>query len=226
MRHQRLASVSLGLTLAYALAALKFASKTTILSPVFDFVLIFITSAGLYKLVVNVICSVVGSSEFLLRLYWGRLHVAGLWSYSYTLEDSEDDTVYFGVWRFEQNLFGTSVVGFGLTDDYRVRSHVRSVTDMLDNGNAYEFVNVRSDSIDSSAEYYSRTTMFFELSGRHFLRRPIRMRGKTFVYGGPRSGGICSNFFVRHEKARTEQDVIDIIRSNIKNHGHVHPTPP
>jgi len=224
-RLRRLNAIALAVTLTYALAAVQLVSKKTIVSPVVDAIFVYVTSAGFYKLIVDVLFRAVASSQILMRIYWGRLHIAGLWSYVYTVDGSPDKTIFFGVWRFEQNLYGTLVVGFGLTDDFQVRSHVRSVTDLLENGKVCELVNVRTDSVDSRSEYYSRTTMFFELSRSRMFRRPDRMRGKTYVYGGPLTGRICTNSFLRHNDARTEQDVIKKIRANVQSHGQIHPDP-
>jgi hypothetical protein len=223
-RLKRLNAIALAVVLTYAFFALKFVSERTIVNPTVDFIFVYVTSVGFYQFIINLIYGAVAASPFLMRLYWGRLHVSGLWSYVYTLDGlPPDNTIYFGVWRFDQDLYRTKVVGFGLTDSFKVRSHVRSVTDMIEIGGVYQVVNIRSDSVDSQSEYYSRTTMFFELSRDKVLRRPARMRGKTFVYGGPLSGRICNNSFIRHEGARTEQDVIDELMANLKAYGQVHP---
>ncbi|MDD7938082.1 hypothetical protein PHK61_06585 [Actinomycetospora lutea] len=221
-RVRQLNALALLLAVAYALAAIKYTQSVTQISPWIRDIFVYATSIGVYRIIIDVIFRIVERTTFFRRLYWGQLHIAGLWSYSYTIEGAPERTVYFGVWRFEQTLFATSVVGFGLTDEFDTRSHVRSVTDVISNGNAYEVINVRSDSVNSEAEVFSRTTMFFEQSSARFFKQPDRMRGKTFVYGGPLTGRICNNTFVRHVKARTEQDVIDELRHNLNEHGHVH----
>ena len=221
-RIQRLTVVALAIALTYALLALQFVTKKTVVSPVVDFAFVYVTSAGFYQLIIQFIYKLVSASPLLLRLYWGRLYVAGLWSYTYTLEGAPDKKIYFGLWRIEQDLYTTKVVGMGLTDDFEARSHVRSVTDMVENGPQCEVVNVRSDLLDSASDYYSKTTMYFE-RGRGLLRRPTRMWGKTFIYGGPRSAAICSNSFIRHPKAKSEQDIIDWFRHNYETYGEYHP---
>lgn len=222
-RVRRLNAIALAVALTYGLLALEFVGSRTVVSGPVDFIFVYVTSAGFYQLIVEVIFKTVESSSKLMRLYWGHLHVAGLWSYVYTVEGDASGTVYFGVWRFNQDLHRTSVVGFGLTALFKVRSHVRSVTNMVENDHVCEVVNIRSDSVDAASEYYSRTTMFFEQSPDRFLAHPSRMRGKTFVYGGPLTGRVCNNSFLRHETARTEQDVIDILHANMQTHGEIHP---
>jgi hypothetical protein len=225
-RLKRLNAIALAIALTYAFFALSYVSKKQVVSPLVDFLFIYVTSVGFYQFIINLIYHLVETSPLLMRFYWGSFHVSGLWSYIYTVEGTpEDNTVYFGLWRFEQDLYKTRVVGFGLTDNFRPRSHVRSVTDVVNNSGVYEVINIRSDSVDSRSEYYSRNTMFFELDRKRIFRRPIRMRGKTFVYGGPLTGRICNNSFIRHEAARTEQDVIDELRANLKKYSQVHPDP-
>lgn len=217
-------STALAIAISYAILATRYVEQIQLATPIIEAALVYVTSAGFYRLIIGVFFRVVEMSPFLMKLYWGQLYLEGLWSYTYTLENSDDATVYFGVWRIEQTVYETSVVGFGLTPEYQARSHVHSVSGLLKNGAVFEFVNIRSDSVDSSVEYYSRTTMFFEHCRGKVIRYPIRVRGKTIVYGGPLSGRICNNLFVRHENARTEQDVINELRANLENEGLVHPT--
>jgi hypothetical protein len=211
------------IVIIYAMAMVRVVSDRPIVNPIVGAVIVFLTSLAFYRLLVELLYKVVGAVPLFMRLYWGRLWVAGLWSYTYTLEGVKDDTVYFGVWRFEQTLYATMVVGFGLTDDFRVRSRVRSVTELIGAGPMYEFVNIRTDSVDPDADYYSRTTMYFELNKNRIFRYPARMRGTTIMYGGPRTGIVCNNVFIRHEDAKTEEDVIEELRKNMAKYGKVHP---
>jgi hypothetical protein len=224
-RMRRLNAVALGVALTYGLIAIKFvvAQKTVgshgttkegvIVSPVVDFLFIVVTSAGLYRAIVSVMFRAVASSKTLLRLYWGDMYVDGLWSYTYTIDGSDGSGEFFGIWRFKQTLYGTFVVGYGLTNDYQIRSRVRSLTELVDYNHQLEVVNARFDSVDPGGEYYSRTTMYFESERRFLLRMPVRMAGKTFVYGGPLSGKICSNTFVRHPDVDTERALIERLKA-------------
>jgi hypothetical protein len=213
-RIQRLNLVVLIIVVLYTISIERILLNAQVTSPVVTALFTFLTSVGFYRILLEIVFFLIGNLEFFLRIYWGKIYVNGLWSYSYTLEghDVTDKTVYIGIWRFEQNLYETKVVGFGLTNEFVPRSRVRSVTDMICYNGAYEFVNMRNDSIDALNEFYSRTTMFFELSKNRFFRYPIRMRGKTIMYGGPLSGRVCNNVFIRHESARTEEDVIEELK--------------
>lgn len=221
-RIQRLNIFVISIVVGYAIFFERILSSIPNFSPIVSAIITFLTSVAFYDLLLRLIYFLVENLEFFLRLYWGRLYINGLWSYSYTLDGQSDDTVYIGVWRFEQNLYETKVVGFGLTDRFIARSRVRSVTDMLYHSGAYEVVNIRSDSIDSSNEYYSETTMYFELNKNLLFKYPSRMRGKTIMYGGPLTGRVCNNVFIRHETAKTEEDVIDELRKKYSSGSEEH----
>ncbi len=198
----------------YTIFVEKVILKTPIINPYADAIIVFLTSVGFYKLLINFIFLLIDRFEFFMKIYWGRLYVNGLWSYTYTIDgsDEQDNNIYFGVWRFEQSIYDTKVLGFGLSEDFIARSRVRSVTDMIHSGGMYEIVNIRSDSIDSSKEVYSLTTMFFELNPKSIFRYPTSMRGKTIIYGGPRNGYVCNNIFTKHESAGTEGDVVEELK--------------
>ena len=218
-RIRRLTLFVLTIVVIYTIFVLKLIAKKPVISPIIDPVVVFLTSIAFYQILIDLLFQVVGRVDFFLKLYWGRLYLDGLWSYTYTLDIQDDKSVYFGVWRFEQTLYDTRVVGFGLSDDFIARSRVRSVTNMIGNGGMYEFINIRSDSVDPSKDYYSRTGMFFELNKKKVLRYPIRMRGTTVVYGGPLNGKVCNNVFIRHESAKTEEDVVSELRSAFEKSG-------
>lgn len=215
-------SFALAIIIGYTALAFGVISKQSIVNPVFDNIFVFVTSIGFYRVLIDVIFWLVRSVRPLLRLYWGKEFVDGLWSYSYTVEGRDDHNIYFGIWRFEQDLYETKVIGFGLSDDFSVRSRVRSISDIIRDGTECEFVNLRSDTIDPSGDYYSRTLMYFEYARLLFMKYPVRMRGKTVIYGGPRNGLVASNYFVRHPNAQTEQDVIEELRADFESRGAVH----
>src|SRR4051794_18327595 len=72
-----------------------------------------------YELVFQVAVAAVGASTGLKKLYWGRLYLDGLWSYT----SYSDGKEYRGIWRIDQDALGIAVVAFGL-DDFRRRSTV------------------------------------------------------------------------------------------------------
>ena len=220
-RIERIHFVALFLILIYAVWISRVLASRTFVNPYIDAFLSFISSISFYQFIVRIFYKLIGKIPFLMRIYWGSQYIAGFWSYWYVLEGDASKEIHFGIWQIEQDLYRTSVVGFGLSDDYKIRSNVRSVTDFIDTDHCLEVINRRCDIQDSSREVYSRTTMFFELEPKGILRVPYRMKGKTYVYGGPRNESVCNNSFIKHSKAKTAQEVIEDIRSNINKYGTV-----
>lgn len=220
-RIRRLHSVALLIILTYAVWIARVLAVKTFVNPYVDTFVAFITSVSFYQFIVSILCGIVEKFPLLMKIYWGKQYIHGFWSYWYVLENDESKEIHFGLWEIEQDLYSTSVVGFGLSNNYEIRSNVRSVTDFIDMDNCLEVINRRCDVQDSSKEVFSRTTMFFELERKGIIRCPYRMKGKTYVYGGPRNENVCNNSFLRYNKAETVQEVIEIIRNNINTYGTV-----
>lgn len=222
-RLTRLNLFILSIIIAYAIGMVKYVSQKPIVNPIFDYIIVFLTSVSFHEILKTIILILVEKNRFLQKIYWGKSFLDGFWSYAYTVNDPKDNNIYFGIWRFEQTLFATKIVGFGLNPDFTVRSRVRSVTDLIKNVNRYEVINIRTDHIANAIDYYSRTSMYFELNKDIFFRHPIRMRGETVVYGGPLNGRICNNFFLKHNSAKTEEDVINELKENVRSYGKIYP---
>lgn len=219
LRIQKIHSVALLIILTYAVWVSHILAAKTFINPFADAFVAFVTSVSFYQFIVRIVCTIVEKVPFLMRLYWGKKYLDGFWVYWYVLENNEDRKVHFGMWKIEQDLYHTSLVGYGLSDNYEIRSNVRSVTDFIDVENCIEVINKRCDTQDSNKEVFSRTTMFFELGREGIFKSPDRMKGKTYVYGGPRNESICNNSFRKYNKAKTVQEVIEIIRENINVYG-------
>jgi hypothetical protein len=161
-----------------------------------------LTARGVYELLIQGIYWSIRSSGWLLRLYWGKLYVAGIWSYTYELAGRH----YCGVWRIEQDEWSTRVVGFGLeaAADLTHRTMVRSVSPLIDEQGAYFILNDRIEfdpgpavtmpidaatasdpRFNASEPTYSKTTLVFDGP-----RAPRSMRAITYIFGGPSSGQV------------------------------------
>src|SRR4051812_45230143 len=110
-RLRRVSFLALSIITSYTVVVATYVAKHPVVTPVIDGILIFVSSVELYRLLVDLLFKAIATVPLLLRLYWGRLYVDGLWSYTYTLDSDEPGIVYFGVWKFEQNLFDTTVTG-------------------------------------------------------------------------------------------------------------------
>ncbi len=215
---QRLNFIAITIVILYTLLAVKFVATTTIVNPFVDYVLAFFTSVGFYQILVDVLYSSVVRNKLALKLFWGRRFVDGLWYYTYVREgkDADPNKVYFGVWRFEQDLFTTQVRGIGLTDNFLVRSRVRSITDMIENNGAYEIFNIRTDNAAPDRDFYSRSSMLFDTNEKSWVNYPLKIRGKTIIYGGVLTGDVHVDEYVKCESAKTEDDAIALLREHLK----------
>jgi len=168
----------------------------------------FLTSIGFYEFLLLLLYALISRSDTLLKLYWGKIYLKGLWSYTYTLNNVQ----YKGIWRIEQDLFETKVIGYGIDDNGKPRSDVRSVTDLYERNQSYEIINIRKDIVQIIQENYSKTTLFPDYNPKgHFLSvtYPTRMRAITTIYGGTLSGNIHTDvIFIKHEDSSCEEDVV------------------
>lgn len=97
-----------------------------IINPLIDSIAIFLTSLGVYRILINILHFLTKTNPFLLRFYWGNQYLNGLWSYTYYRDNQE----LRGIWRIDQDLYSTKILGFGIDEKMRRRSRVRSVTDL------------------------------------------------------------------------------------------------
>ncbi len=185
--------------------------KTVIPNLFLSYLVNFLTSIGFYKTILTIIYKIINSSDLFLKLYWNKLYLNGLWSYTYTLEGTE----YKGVWRISQNLYGIKVTGYGLDGEGKARSDVRSVTDLIERSQSFEIINLRRDRVKYEQENYSKTTLNPDFNPKNHLFKipyPIRMRATTIIYGGELTGIIHEDVvFTKHEDAKCEEDVIELI---------------
>ncbi len=211
-RIQRFQAFVISLMAAYVVGLHYAIARLPDLHPLTVLATAILTSVGFYRLLVGFLQWVVSANRFAKQMYWGRLYLDGLWSYRYTLSGKE----YRGVWRIDQDLHRTAVLGFGVDDQFTVRSRHRSVTDLIDSSGAFDVVNLRSDRVEPNTEYYSKTTVFIGAGTRRkwfSLRRATRLRGRTVIYGGKLSGIVHDDVeFVKHESAESEDEVLDELR--------------
>lgn len=173
-----------------------------------------LTATGVYVFLMKAIFVIVSKNDFLLRLYWGRLYLSGYWSYQYT----RDGKVYFGIWRFEQDLDRILVVGSGLTESYLPRTIVRSVSPFIEEQGAYFVLNVRAE-LDKANGFitpvYSKTTLILD-SPRGF-KPVVTMRATTEVYGGASTGQLHPDvIFRKHIDANSDEEVIEALKKQHK----------
>jgi hypothetical protein len=160
----------------------------------------------LYKLCVTGI----KSSGFLKKIYWGGMYLEGLWEYA-SFDGHAD---FIGIWRIEQDAFGTKVVAFGLDENFRRRSTLNSVSDLMGTGGVYEIINKRWDLEQGSRVQFSRTTLVPDKPLRKgMFSYPAVIRGETVIFGGKTDGVINYDLRMwRRDGFRSEDDLIASMR--------------
>ncbi len=182
-----------------------------------------LTAKGVYEIILRSVRFVILHSSVLMRLYWGRLYLAGYWSYEYT----RGGITFFGIWRFEQDLDDVRIVGGGLNNEFRPRTIVRSVSPLIEDQGAYFVLNVRSE-LDQATGHilpvYSKTTLILD-TPRRFFREVITLRATTEVYGGPSTGQLHPDVvFHKHPGAYSDEDVVNELRESGRYSGNAEPT--
>lgn len=168
-----------------------------------------LTAKGAYELIIRFLHWLVNQSDTILKLYWGKLYLKGLWSYEYFLDGQR----YFGIWDIRQNVNGTTLVGNGLSDQYLLRTIVRSVSPLFEETNGYYFINSRNEMENQNAEVFSKTTLLLDRP-KGFLRGVQSMRGITVVYGGPSDKQVHPNVtFRKHTHVSSVDELVSHLRT-------------
>lgn len=216
-RIRQLNFIAISIVILYTVLVLKFLATRVFVNPFIDSLAAYLTSIGFYQILIDVLYGIVANNKLALKLYWGRQFVDGLWFYTYFREgpDTDPNKVYFGIWRFEQDLYSTKVFGIGLNDNFLVRSRVRSITDMVENNGAYEIFNIRTDNAAPDRDFYSRSSMLFDTNQRNWLNYPVKIRSETIIYGGVLSGNVHIDVFTKCESAKTEDEAIVLLQKHL-----------
>jgi hypothetical protein len=215
-KYQQLTTLMLASIILLVLLVQSFIVNKPIINPMADLVLVIFASVGFYRILIATLHFLVSNNQWLLKTYWGRYYLHGLWYYTYNVNVNGNDEIRCGIWRFEQDLFGTKIVGYGLTDGFEIRTRLASVTQLIDNNGFYEVSNLKSDAKNPEKDFYSRTSLSFDLcpNGSVFPY-PRKIRGLTTIYGGISTGELHHDTFIKVENASTEDDVIDALKENL-----------
>ena len=202
------------LVVLYSISINKLLSSTNI-DKFMNYSITFLTSLGFYRLFIILLYSIINNFDVILKIYWRKLYLKGYWYYTYTL----DGRIYYGIWKIEQDIYGIVINGFGIDEDGKQRSDVRSVTQLIENNHAYDIVNSRRDLVDFEKDNYSKTTLHPDTPKKNSLfsiNVPNKMRAVTYLYGGRLSGIIHKDVVFRKlNNAFCEDDVINYLNENV-----------
>jgi hypothetical protein len=209
-RFKAVCATVFAITVSVTLAVNNAYDFTTLFGGYSPLVLLILSLFG-YGVVLEAALFAINTSSPLKKLYWGSLYLDGLWSYT----SFSDGREYFGIWRIEQDSLGIRVVAFGLNDEFRRRSTVKSVSDLLGDSGVFEIVNARWDLTFGVRTQYSRTVLVPDKSVRHGLfSYPDVIRGETIIYGGDDDSSIASDLIMRRRSdCSTEDELIAALRT-------------
>ena len=220
-KYQQFTTMMLASIILFVLLVQSFIVSKPIISPAADLALALFASIGFYRILIALLHFLVTNNQWLLKTYWGRHYLHGFWYYTYAVDVSGVEERRSGIWRFEQDLFGTKIIGYGLTDGFEVRTRLSSVTQLIDNNGYYEVSNLKTDALKPEKDYYSRTSLSFDMKPNGSLfPYPRKLRGLTTIYGGISTGEIHHDTFTKVEGASTEDEAIGALRVVIDHDEH------
>lgn len=178
----------------------------------FDTMIVAIGTVLTYEGIIALIEWGAPKSPLFLKLYWGRDYLNGYWYYTSQNDAGQDN---LGVWRIDQDLFGTQFFGFRLAPDFSRISTVRSVTDFERIEGQFEIIAKRIDRDYGNSEALSRTSLVPDPPRRHgIFFYPTRMRGETVLAGGEKSGLVAANgVFTKVPGISADQEMVAWLRA-------------
>jgi hypothetical protein len=148
---------------------------------------LFVAASFSYAALLKWAIFLVNNNSFLKRMYWGELYLDGFWYYT----SFEGGKEFFGLWRITQDVMTTKIIAFGLDDNFRRRSTVQSVSDLIGSAGVYQVINVRWDATEGDRQQYAKTVLVPDKPVGPFLRKTSKyIRGETTLYGGNLDGLI------------------------------------
>jgi hypothetical protein len=159
----------------------------------------FLTSVGLFRLLIILIYWVIRASDTLLAVYHQGRFLKGLWTYAYEVEG----VPHMGVWRISQDFSSISITGYGIDANGRIDSHFRSISQLFEHQGVDEIMFARTDTT-SGEEHFAKTTLYVDRLGRPNWRTgPTFMRAQSVLYGHDEDGARHADIILR----RTPPDI-------------------
>ncbi|MEL6960258.1 MAG: hypothetical protein AAGL89_15025 [Pseudomonadota bacterium] len=194
------------LTVSYIMALSSLLSNSEHIRQDVAWLITFLTSIGLFRLLILLVYWLINSSDALLALYHRNRFVKGLWTYSYEANGKR----HFGIWRISQSVTSLSITGYGLDENGRMGSYFRSISQPFEHQGVDEIMFARTD-IASGDEHYSKTTLYIDpLSRRSWLSGPTDIRAQSVLYGFEEEGVRHAELILqRAGKRLSEREIVE-----------------
>ncbi len=193
-------------TITYIVAINNLLSGVTQIDPALRWFITFLTSIGLFRLLILFVFWIMRRSNTLLALYHRGRFLQGLWSYRYDVGGEE----HVGIWRIEQDLSSISITGYGIDRKGKIDSHFRSISQMFEHQGVDEIMFARVDT-RSGDEHFSKTTLYVDTRSRpNWFSGPTFMRAQSVLYGYEEAGVRHADIILRRvEPGRSEAQIIE-----------------
>lgn len=171
-------------TITYIIAINNLLSAADQITPALRWFITFLTSVGLFRLLIILIYWLVRASDTLLAIYHRGRFLKGLWTYSYEVEG----VPHVGIWRIAQDISSISITGYGIDAEGRIDSHFRSISQLFEHQGVDEIMFARTDT-RTGDEHFAKTTLYVDrLSRPNWRTGPTFMRAQSVLYGHDEEG--------------------------------------
>ena len=193
-------------TIYYIMALINLLSAIDDIPAQVAWLITFLTSVGLFRLLIMLVYWLINRSDLLLALYHREKFVKGLWTYSYEAKGK----CYFGIWRISQGVASLSITGYGVDGNGKMNSHFRSISQPFEHQGVDEIMFARMD-IASGDEHYSKSTLYIDpLSRKSWRSGPSDIRAQSVLYGYDEEGVRHAELILqRADKGLSEREVVE-----------------
>ncbi len=170
----------------------------------------FLTSVGLFRILIVLVYWIITSSNALLALYHRGKFLKGIWTYSYEI----DGKPHVGVWRVTQDLASLSITGYGFDANGKIDSRFRSISQVFEHQGVDEIMFARTDA-RSDSEHFSKTSLYIDgTSRKSWMSGPQLMRAHSVLYGFEEEGARQADIVLkRASSGKSEAEIVDDLKA-------------
>jgi hypothetical protein len=193
-------------TVSYIIAINDLLSRVDHIEPSTRWIITFLTSVGLFRLLFVLIFWVIKRSDTLLAIYHRDRFLKGLWTYRYEI----DGLAHLGIWRIAQDLTSISVTGYGIDETGKIDSHFRSISQMFEHQGVDEIMFARTDN-ESGDDHFAKSTLYIDRMSRpSWFSGPTFMRVQSVLYGFEEAGLRHADLILRRvEDGKGEAQIVE-----------------
>lgn len=181
---ERLNIAILLVTISYIIAIENLLSGIDQIQPEVRWFITFLTSVGIFRILILFVYWLVRNSNVLLSVYLRNRYLRGLWTYSY----ENDGQQHIGVWRVAQDISTISITGYGVDVNGKIDSNFRSISQIFKHQGADEIMFARTD-LASGDEHFTKTTLYVDAASRpNWFSGPRTIRAQSVLYGFEEGG--------------------------------------